>query len=199
MKFWPVLILLFLFGCKTRKPIVEVHETPLELRSIKALNLSEDGTIVSTQNDEILVSILFGSYVSEDRWFVNGYSLPLLVFDSSRMAYSGIKDAPLGADFACPTCEVWICLTEMDDDGTEFDTNDKLIAFVNARGYKALESKALVDSVMKDNDFLGFARIPYYLPKIPTTYTIKGNDLLDKYEYQLTISTEKWEENGTKN
>lgn len=196
MKYWPVLVLLFLIACKARKPIVEVRETPFELRSIKALNLSEDATIVSTQNDEILVSILFGSYVTEDRWFVNGYSLPLLVFDSSRMEYP-IRDAFLNSDADCSTCEVWICLLEMDDEITTHDANDLLIAFVNSKGYKALESKAVVDSVMKDNDFLGFARIPYYLPKIPTTYTIKGNDLLDKYEYQLTISTEKWDVNKT--
>lgn len=199
MKFCFGIIFITLIGCKTLKtPVSTVVETPLELTGIKAINLSEDGTIISTNNDEILVSILFGSYVTEDKWFVNGYSLPLLIFDSSRMEYSRIKDATLGTDFACPNCEVWICLTEMDDDGTAFDTNEKLIDFINAKGYKALESKAAVDAVLKDNDFLGFARIPYYLTKIPSTYTIKGNDLLDKYEYQLTISTEKWEVNGTK-
>lgn len=197
MKYWSVLVLLFILGCKTRKPIVEVRETPFELRRTKAMNLSEDATILSTQNDEILVSILFGSFVTEDRWFVNGYSLPLLVFDSTRMEYP-IRDAFLDSDADCSTCEVWICLMEMDDEITTHDANDLLIAFVNSNGYKALESKAVVDSVMKDNDFLGFARIPYYLPKIPSTYAIKGNDLLDKYEYQLTISTEKWEVNGTK-
>jgi hypothetical protein len=199
MKFCFGIIFITLIGCKTLKtPVSTIVEEPLELIGIKAINLSEDGTIISTKNDEILVSILFGSFISEDKWFMNGYSLPLLIFDSSRMEYSRIKDATLGADFACPTCEVWICLTEMDDEGTAFDTNEKLIDYINAKGYKALESKAAVDAVLKDNDFLGFARIPYNQPKIPSVYTIKGNDLLDKYEYQLTISTEKWDTKGTK-
>lgn len=175
----------FLASCGVLKP--KNSYQPRQLISIEAIDLSEDKSTLSSQNDEILVSIIFGSEI-EGTWYANGYSLPLYVFDSIQSVYSPDSIA-LNSDVQCQNCEVWICLTEIDEDNTDSTTHEKLLGLVNSLGYRALDNKAIVDDIIKDNDFLGYVRIPYFSKKLPTTYTVSGQDLLDKYSYKVTIST----------
>ena len=157
-----------------------------QLQSIEALDLSEDKSILSSKNDEILVSILFGLKIG-DQWYVNGYHLPAHTFDSTSTVY--LPDSvTLGSKDECETCEVWICLTEMDEDSTEELTHQKILDFVNTNGYRALDSKAAVDKVLKDNDFLGYVRIAHITANLSTEYQIIGQDLLDRYHYKISIS-----------
>lgn len=177
-------IFTFAIACKTRKQ--HTLYQPTQLIAIAAIDLSEDKSVLSTQNDEVMVSIFFGTKL-EDKWFFNGYNLPTLIFDSSDMVQS-IADVQLSTTEKCSSCEVWICLTEIDDDNSEDSTNNKLLTHINTNGYQSLDSKVEVDALIKDNDFLGVVKIPYFINRLDTNYTIKGVDLLDKYEYKIKIS-----------
>ncbi len=181
--------LILLASCSLLKP--KPLYQPKQLLSIEALDLSEDKSVLSTQNDEILVSIIFGSEI-EGTWYANGFSLPLQVFDSSRTLY--VPDSiMLNTDVTCQDCEVWICLTEIDDDHSDSATHTRLLELVNTLGYRALDSKTVVDEAFRteslDNDFLGYVRIPYFVKYIPTSYILTGQDLLDEYAYKVTISS----------
>lgn len=170
-------------GVLKPKPLYQPHQ----LLSIQAIDLSEDKSTLSTQNDEILVSIIFGSKI-EGAWYANGYSLPLHVFDNTAMLYTP-DSVTLSTDVRCQNCEVWICLTELDEDNSDSTTHEKLLTLINSLGYRALDSKAIVDDTIADNDFLGYARVPYFTKKLPTSYIISGQDLLDRYAYKVTIRT----------
>ncbi|MDB9881956.1 hypothetical protein OAD66_02365 [Bacteroidia bacterium] len=179
------LSLLLLSSCSITKTNKKSYQ-PAQLISIEALDPSEDKSVLSTHNDEVMVSIFFGTKLG-DKWFFNGYNLPTLIFDSSAMLQS-ITDVQLRTTDECSNCEVWICLTEIDDDNSEDRTNNKLLNHINTNGYQSLDSKADLDALITDNDFLGVVKIPYFTNRLDTNYTIKGFDLLDKYEYKIKIS-----------
>ena len=186
-KLLAILIIALAFtSCGILKPNSALMQ-PETLVSITAKDLSEDKSVLSTKNDEIMVSIIFGSQI-EGTWYANGYHLPIHVFDSLNNIYLPAADT-LATNQMCDTCEVWICLTEIDEDGSEDSTHNTLVALANSIGYYGLDTKAIVDDAIKDNDFLGYARIPYFQRKLPIKYIIKGQDLLDKYLYEVLIST----------
>lgn len=160
---------------------------PWKLESITALDLSEDRSVLSTKNDEIMVSIFFGSKV-EDKWYFNGYHLDQMVFDSIHSTQH-FENIDLSTQTACDQCEVWICLTEIDEDKSEDTTHNRLLSHLNNLGHDALESKSKVDALIKDNDFLGYIKVPYFTSDINHNYLINGSDLLDKYAYEVKIST----------
>jgi hypothetical protein len=171
---------------KKNKAIVQ----PETIVSITAFDLSEDKSVLSTKNDEVMVSIIFGSEI-EGTWYANGYHLPIHVFDSANTIFIPEADT-LATDQFCTKCEVWICLTEIDEDGSEDSTHNTLVGLANSIGYYALDTKSIVDDAIKDNDFLGFARIPYFTKKLSKEYTISGQDLLDKYAYKVTITNKTY-------
>ncbi|PCJ64562.1 MAG: hypothetical protein COA58_12550 [Bacteroidetes bacterium] len=179
------LLILGASGCKSLRTPATGNLQPGKLISITAIDLSEDKSTLSTKNDEIMISIIFGSEI-EGTWYANGYYLPTQIFDSTNRIYLPDTDE-LTADDGCNNCEVWICLTEIDEDGSEDSTHNTLVSLANSIGQYALESKPIVDDAIKDNDFLGFARIPYFVKKLPTEYTITGHDLLDSYTYKVII------------
>jgi len=121
---------------------------------------------------------------------MNGYYLPVHIFDSSSKTYRPDSVVTLATPDPCQGCEVWICLTEIDEDSTADTTHQKLLDLVNAAGYRALDSKSVVDATLSDNDFLGYARILYHTPLLDTVYDVRGKDLLDSYHYQIHISKE---------
>ena len=173
-----------LSGCSILKPKPLLQ--PEKLLRITALDLSEDKSTLSTQNDEILVSIFFGS-AQGDNWFFNGYHLEPMVFDKEQSSYS-IDSVDLSTEFDCDDCVVFICLTEIDTDGSEDSTHLALENLLNTIGYMGLDSKSIVDAALPDNDFLGVVKLPYFEKKMATEFTISGKDLLDKYAYQLLVS-----------
>lgn len=174
----------FLASCSILK--TKQLDQPHQLISIQALNLSEDRSTLSSQNDEVMVSVLFGSTLG-GVWYMNGYFLPTHTFDSSAMIYAPDTEM-LSTTDECQGCEVWICLTEMDEDSTEEATHQKLVDHINALGYRALDTRSIVSDALQDNDFLGYARIPYFTKALPSTYEITGQDLLDKYAYKIVIN-----------
>ncbi|MGB1037178.1 MAG: hypothetical protein ACPGYY_00935 [Bacteroidia bacterium] len=181
-----VFLLIALAGCKSRNANTGLQQ-PWKLESITALDLSENRSVLSTKNDEILVSIFFGTEI-EDKWYFNGYYLDQIVFDSLHQT-EYFDDIDLSTKGPCDHCEVWICLTEIDDDNSEDSTHNKLLSLINEKGYNALESKSKVDAIIKDNDFLGYIKVPYYVENIDTNFYISGSDLLDKYTYRVKISS----------
>jgi hypothetical protein len=168
---------------KKYKPLYQPHQ----LLSITANDLSEDKSILSTKNDEILVSIFFGSQ-QDETWYFNGYYLETLVFDSLHTSHN-LDSVELSTEFECMDCAVFICLTEIDTDGSEDSTQLILGNLLNSIGYFGLDTKSIVDAALPDNDFLGVVKLPYFVHKLKDTYTIAGKDLLDPYSYTLKIST----------
>ena len=141
---------------------------------------------LSSNNDEILVSIFFGS--QQDKiWHFNGYRLETMVFDSAHSNYK-LDSVELSTDFDCQGCTAFICLTEIDTDGSEDSTQTALEQLLNTIGYKALDTKSIVAAALPDNDFLGVIKLPYFVPEMGTEYRIEGKDLLDSYAYDIKIS-----------
>jgi hypothetical protein len=91
---------------------------------VQAVDLSEDRSVLSTQNDEIIISI-FTDISSSEAKSLSDQMLPLLIFDSSNMVYKPPQPILLnnGVDAGS---QVWICLTELDDDGSEQATHQLL-------------------------------------------------------------------------
>jgi hypothetical protein len=150
------------------------------------VDLSEDRSSLSTKNDEILVSLFFGSQ-QDEVWHFNGYSLETLVFDSTHLTHA-FDSIELSTDFECNDCAVFVCLTEIDTDGSEDSTQLVLERLLNTIGYMGLDTKSIVDASLPDNDFLGVIKLPYFVPKLTTEYRIQGKDLLDSYAYTIHIS-----------
>lgn len=168
---------------KSSKTLLQPHQ----LLRITATDLSEDRSILSSKNDEILVSIFFGSQ-QDDIWYFNGYRLETIVFDSAHSSYT-LDSVELSTDFDCHDCAAFICLTEMDTDDSEDSTQAALKRLLNTIGYMGLDTKSIVDSYLAGNDFLGVLKLPYFIPELATEYRIRGKDLIDSYVYDITIST----------
>ena len=168
---------------KNNTPLLQPHQ----LLSITATDLSEDRSPLSTKNDEILVSIFFGSQ-QDDIWYFNGYRLETMVFDSIHITYA-LDSIALSTDFKCDDCAAFICLTEIDTEGSEDSTQAVLERLLNTLGYMGLDTKSIVDSYLPDNDFLGVIKLHYFVPNLKTVYRIRGKDLLDTYAYTITINT----------
>ena len=166
-----------------------MYYQPRQILSITALDLSEDKTILSTKNDEIMVSI-FHLYKVNDDWVANGYHLPIHIFDSTSKTFFPKSDTFITAKLHTEN-EIWICLTEIDEDSSEDSTHRTLLQLINSKGYNALDSKSTVDAEIHDNDFLGYIRLPVFASKLQTEYIIQGQDLFDKYKYELIIKTHK--------
>jgi|TARA_B110000967_G_C18748018_1_gene491276 hypothetical protein len=178
--------LLILSSCALFQKKNKVPLQPAQLVSIKAIDLSEDRSTLSSNNDEILVSIFFGS--QQDKiWYFNGYRLETMEFDSAHSNYT-LDSVELSTDFDCQDCTAFICLTEIDTDGSEDSTHAALERLLNTVGYKALDTKSMVDTALPDNDFLGVIKLPYFVPEMGTEYRIEGKDLLDSYAYDIKIS-----------
>ena len=177
--------ILLLSSCFLRRS--QSSYQPTDLRAITALDLSEDKSVLSSHNDELMVSIFFGSEI-EGKWYFNGYRLSTVILDSVSRSFAP-PNVDLSSEEECSTCVVWICLTEIDEDGSEDKTHAALLQLIGANGYAALDSKAEVDAVIKDNDFLGLVKISYNDKNLKKKYIISGQDLLDKYVYEIIIGT----------
>lgn len=91
----------------------DLYYKPHQIVSIAALDLSENKTILSTKNDEIIVSIFHLSKVNDD-WVAKGYHLPIYIFDSTTKTLFPKSDTFITEKLHTEN-EIWICLTEIDE------------------------------------------------------------------------------------
>ncbi len=186
----PFLMPLFLLisGCRgirntdnSQKPLVTITTSDTVGIYIKALDLSEDMSRVSTEDDEIL--LLLYELTTADQ------PGPLLL--SKKMAFDAINTS--NELFFTPTMtlsdtRLLLMLIEQDDE-TEVSVLDPLIK-ANYRqlidGFRAMDYIKL-EKIIGDDDLLGYKIISEFTMSNQVV-TMRGVYKLDKYHYILTIS-----------
>ena len=155
-----------------------------ELKSITAIDLSEDRSILSTKNDEIMISFFNFVTSSDTLWTIeNDFYLSNLIFDSltqTHILHQSLENQT-------PENNWIICITEIDEDHSEKQTHQKLKLLLLTEKHHAFTSKSKVDDLIKDNDFLGYILLDSKSHVTHLQRTIKGNDLLDPYTYTLEV------------
>lgn len=177
--------MLSLLGCSVRNKSVKPPQEII-LESIYASNLSEDRNILSTKNDEIMVSIIYGS--KNDRNIQKrGYHLPTYIFDSTHLSMDSIN-VRLLTEMRNEEDQVWVCLIEIDEDNSENKTHQRIINLLNFYGESVLTQKETINSQLYTNDFLGYISLGKNQIFHGNSRNITGSDLLDEYAYKLQFS-----------
>jgi|GEM_PF-1804079 len=193
----PLLVFfLILCSCCTKKELVQTNkiEEPIKfqgpklpirsifLDSLKAVNLSEDLSPISTKNDEIymIATLVSKSHPRKIRSSYTG----TLNFDEDNMTNAIVTKMNVTEGY-----ELIVALIEQD---SNLDKTHLLTKFQSAL-LKELESGELehfkLQEYLSDDDLLGFHKINtnslwlYDSRKL----IFKGNHLFDKYEYHFTI------------
>ncbi len=191
----PGIILLLATSCSSSKTITQKTEKPKEeasiirLDSLKATNLSEDATVLSSGNDEILLTINF--FVKEGSIYVNRYNkfYGQWVFDKKNMARA-IGDKFQAKKKAMKDGILIVTLVELDQENRENILNEELktelLAELNENGGTINEAK--IEPVLRGNDLLGIKliRLNEVNPKEIIVTDFTGTRLMDKYFYSLS-------------
>lgn len=202
MKLRPYLLFLLsglLLTCQqkisqTRVAVPETPEEPATVRMIKkiellrlqALNLSEDMSMFSTHNDEIILIAYLLQKDADSLKILDAHLFKDLTFDSSKMVY----DLPYSLEPDTNRLEDYLAaflLVELDNTGTEYrirDTfNRKITRYVDGRP----PSRLALDSLFVTDDFLDLEFLRYEDPYQEGEQEVifKGMQLFDRFEYRL--------------
>jgi len=144
---------------------------------IKAFDLSEDMSVLSTKNDEILI-ILYEQIDS-----IN-FSEPLvgkrLLFDSNNLIRS--FDFPVKRELT--NANLVLFLIELDYE-TPVEQIDPVIRIHHREITKAFFNmdRSSIEKYLGSEDILGIQKIT----ELPTDFYLSGVYKLDRYEYQISI------------
>lgn len=185
--------LFFFNSCRSTKQVTQKtspeteKSSGIELLSLKATNLSEDGTLLSSGNDEIFLSVNF--FIKEGNVYVNRYnkfygswtfnkkSLERTINEQFKLKKKTLKGGLLV-----------FTLVELDENNRENMLNEdvklELLEQLNGTGGSINEKK--IESILKGNDLLGVKLIK--LSEVNAsliTTEFSGSVALDKYDYLL--------------
>jgi hypothetical protein len=182
------LLVLVLSSCHLLKSKPTYTYTLQEIVSLEAVDLSEDRSLLSTHNDEIVVCYYWLDTARNNFVYLAKKS-ELIVFDSLYVRHP--LNLRLFPATIPSTPHLLVCLVELDEDGTETHILNSLQKFIHQQPLEKLDSKVAVDMVLGDNDFLGYVVLPFTSTAIDTTYIISGSHMLDEYWYNLTVKKER--------
>ncbi len=156
---------------------------PTQFVSVEALDLSEDATELSTKNDEVMVSVYF-CHKDAPEYVTSQWHSEIKVFEvNTSHDYNRTLMIP-------DSGIVYICLSEIDDEEILDRTKVQLTEYLKYRKDMAFDSKATIDAMIKDNDFLGFVKLHHQANNADTSLSIIGVDLLDKFRYEVKVKKE---------
>jgi hypothetical protein len=181
-----VFIFLLLYGCVTRKK--EMHDGENQLvkfsGTINAENLSEDGTVLSTKNDEI---VFLNYYVPDDT------TRSPITLDENYYEFDSLRRVEhFYATLNGPYTNGNICMLVIEIDGERtqhyYDSlcTGKLLQIKNA---VAANNQQYLEKIFGDDDLLGIKEVE--MKRIPDNgsaiLTFEGHQLFEKYKYTVDI------------
>lgn len=170
-------------------PIEQTAAPPLgqiELLDLRAVNISENMSVFSTQQDEILLIAYLLLREADSLRILDSRAFQDMTFDSTHTTYSLnftlrpdslLRDRTLAA----------FLLAELDNSGTEASIKEifdrKIIHFTEGRP----PSRLAVDTLFGTDDFLDLEFIHFDQPQEASEQTLifKGMHLFDRFEYHL--------------
>jgi hypothetical protein len=186
--------LLLLISCSSTKQVTQQTSvstekaTGVEFQTLKATNLSEDGTILSSGDDEIFLSVNF--FVKEGNIYVNRYNkfYGQWVFNKKSMEHALNERFELKRKMLKEGIMIFT-LVELDEYNRENAINEalkvELLEELNGTGGTINEGK--IESVLKGNDLLGVKLIRMNEVNTNSNNTeFSGSVALDKYNYTLS-------------
>lgn len=187
-------ILIFLVSCSSTKQVTQKTSVTtekasgLEFQTLKATNLSEDGTMLSSGDDEIFLSVNF--FVKEGNIYVNRYNkfYGQWVFNKKSMERALGERFELKRKMLKEGLMIFT-LVELDENNRENAINEalkvELLEELNGTGGTINESK--IESVLKGNDLLGVKLIRMNEVNTDSNNTeFSGSVAMDKYNYILS-------------
>ncbi|PHN03259.1 hypothetical protein [Flavilitoribacter nigricans] len=159
----------------------------IELLELRSVNLSEDMSVFSTHDDEIILIAYLLQKDADSLKILDVHLFKDLTFDSSKTSYElPYTLAPDTARLA--DCMAAFMLAELDNEGTEYSIRDtfsrRITRYVDGRP----PSRLAVDSLFGTDDFLDLEFLRYDEPYREGEQEVlfKGMQLFDRFEYRLT-------------
>ena len=179
-----LLFLLFCYtlACSTPKttPLVEQKAaSSIQLDSLLVLDLSEDMSRLSTQEDEIVLLV----YLSQNGVIRDSWQSPLYTFTlrHNKHALSHRFQALQAAD------RLSFFLIELDEEQFSPDVLERCAAAVKAPHFPHQFDPPRLDSLIGDDDLLGMRSITPQTQVGSQIIRFKGRQLFDAFEYQLHL------------
>ncbi|MCB0629992.1 MAG: hypothetical protein KDD15_09675 [Lewinella sp.] len=163
----------------------------IDLLSLRALDISENATTFSTQDDEILFLSYLLEKDADSLRVIDQKMFRDLTFDSSKTVYDlpyTLEPDPQSREYSVAA----FLLVELDNTGTEDSImevyNRALRRFPDAVAPRRLT----LDTLIGMDDFLGIHFIRYDQPYEAGTQELifKGVQLFDRFEYRLSYRME---------
>lgn len=173
-------------------PVVTEPSAPVrtirkvELLRLQALNLSEDMSLFSTHDDEILFIAYLLRKDADSLRIVDSKMFKDLTFDSSKITYELPYQLEIEPETGSDHLAAFL-LAELDNTGTENSIRDtfnrKITRYVDGRP----PSRLALDSLFVPDDFLDleFLRFDQPLETGEQKIIFKGMHLFDRFEYHL--------------
>lgn len=199
--------LFLLLSCSSQKPIATPAASPkvpsrtigrIDLLELQAIDISENSTVFSTQDDEIIFLTYLLERQADGMRLLDQKLFRDLTFDSSKTAY----DLPytLAPDTLNRERSVAaFLLVEMDNTGTE-DSIFQIYGQALQRFREPVAPRRLtLDTLIGTDDFLGmeFIRFDQLYEEGPQEIIFKGTQLFDRFEYRLRYTLTPFAEGGT--
>lgn len=187
MKYYSLFVVfLLLFGCspKSNSFVVEFQPTLFKLESIKALNLSEDMSTMSSLQDEIFCKICFVAKTDSTFEITNEFQLSTMRFNAKNTVQSIEKSLNLKNS----KVQYIVCsLVELDTEGNNKQLDKTITQSIEKGIFLTLNSPLQIDTLIGDDDFLGMKYIDLSKPQKAGKQRIKisGRQLFDKFDYRI--------------
>ena len=190
MRFRIFFLPLLLFGCKSAQVSQASISDPInqiQLRILRALNISENRSSLSTGDDEILLLL----YILEQRdtalQIQQQQKMPLY-FDSTKTSYSLAETFQIDQSEADIKYFVAI-LVELDEVDSSSLIQQRLDDYVKTGAFLEGLNFVALDKLLEYDDFLGlqYVRLDAVNKGSEREFVFKGMQLFDKYDYRLSL------------
>lgn len=183
-----------LLSCGSRKPATLTGSpkmppktiSRIDLLELQAIDISENSTVFSTQDDEIIFLAYLLERQADGMRLLDQKLFRDLTFDSSRMVHD--LSFTLAPDTLNRERSVAaFLLVEMDNTGTE-DSIFQIYGQALQRFREPVAPRRLtLDTLIGTDDFLGMEFIRFDQPyqEGPQEVIFKGTQLFDRFEYRL--------------
>ncbi|MFK8104570.1 MAG: hypothetical protein AB8G15_18745 [Saprospiraceae bacterium] len=178
-----VLLLLGCFLAKPKQTLARIPATHFQLRSLEAVNLSEDMSPVSTKADEVFLQV---DLVRKEATRFERKTILQSSFNCSEKKRR--IDLSLAYKLHDPKADYLVfSLVELDERNSEAKVQQVLGEGVTQGLFLSQDHFFQIDSLLGDDDFLGMQFLnlstSYFVGK--DYLTIAGRQLFDRFEYRL--------------
>lgn len=182
----PIFIVLIVsVSCGTQKQQTEVEELPIAaehitFKNIRSINLSEDMSSLSTNEDELLIKI---DIINDSYRIINKLHRQTYLFKETEQVLFLNKGLTIDTNMS----SVIISFIELDN----YNSSKRVLHISDSLIQKGVfQNTYAIDSLFRHDDYLGVIKIDLDTPFTSSNNfeTIKGMQLFDRYEYRVEYS-----------